>query len=107
MNENTLLQDKLFFWYNLIGVNMKYLIYYLIIINIICFVMYGIDKSLAKLRKSRVSERWLFFLGFLGGALGAVAGMLVFRHKTKKLKFYLWNILMFILWGYLIYRFYF
>lgn len=74
---------------------MKWLIYYLIIINMITFIIYEIDKFLAKKRYNRISERCLFFLGFAGGSFGAIFAMLIFRHKTKKIKFYIWNIL----WG--------
>lgn len=84
---------------------MKYLLYYLIIINIGSFLIYRVDKRLAKSGKRRVSERSLFFLSFIGGGLGCVIGMLMFRHKTKKVKFYLWNILMLLVWSYLIYKF--
>lgn len=84
---------------------MKYLIFYIIIINFISLLIYGIDKWLAKKNKYRVSERILFILSFFGGALGALLGMLLFRHKTKKIYFYIWNIIMLVIWGYIIYRY--
>ncbi len=84
---------------------MKYLIFYIIIINFISLLIYGIDKWLAKKNKYRVSERILFILSFFGGALGALLGMLLFRHKTKKIYFYIWNIIMLVMWSYIIYRY--
>lgn len=58
-----------------------------IIINIITFLIYGIDKKLAKGKKQRISEFSLLFLTFLFGGFGGIMGMKVFRHKTKKKKF--------------------
>lgn len=60
---------------------------YLIIINILSFVLYGIDKLKAIKRKERISERTLILIGILGGSIGSIIGMNLFRHKTKKLKF--------------------
>lgn len=84
---------------------MKYLIYYLLGINILSFIYYGIDKKMAIAKKWRISERTLFYISFLGGCLGSLIGMLVFRHKTKKIKFYIWHIIMIIMWGYLLYKY--
>ena len=63
------------------------LIKYLVIINIIEFIIMGIDKFLAIKHKYRIPEFTLLFLSLIGGSIGAVLGMLIFRHKTKKLKF--------------------
>ncbi len=60
---------------------------YLIIINILSFILYGIDKLKAIKRKERISERTLILIGILGGSIGSLIGMNLFRHKTKKLKF--------------------
>ncbi len=78
---------------------------YLVVINLLTLVIYGIDKLLAILHKVRVMERVLFLLAFIGGGLGALLGMLIFRHKTLKIKFYLWNVTCIILWVYVIWRF--
>jgi len=59
----------------------------LIIWNIVVFVMYGLDKQRAKLRKRRISEETLMLSALLLGGTGALFGMSVFRHKTKHLKF--------------------
>ncbi len=60
---------------------------YLLFINIIAFTAYGIDKALAKAGKWRISEAALIWLAVLGGSAGALSGMFIFHHKTKKKKF--------------------
>lgn len=80
------------------------MIIYLAIINSITFILYGVDKFLAVKHYYRISERLLYLFSFLGGALGALFGMLFFRHKTLKLKFYLVNIISLILWGVIIWK---
>ena len=74
------------------------MIWYLISINIITFILYGIDKRLAIKKKNRISEYTLFVFGFFGGCLGAIIGMNIFHHKTKKFKFWFLNLLFTILW---------
>lgn len=71
--------------------------FYLIAINLISFAVYGIDKRRAKQGKWRVSEAMLLILALIGGAVGAMAGMQTFRHKTKKPKFYIGVPLIFVL----------
>lgn len=83
---------------------MEYFVYYLIIINIVSFIMYGVDKLAALRKGNRISERSLFFLSFIGGSIGSMLGMFLFRHKIRKVKFYMWNILMVFVWSYLIYK---
>jgi uncharacterized membrane protein YsdA (DUF1294 family) len=82
---------------------MKYLFYYLVGINFVSVIIYGIDKLLAIRNKSRVKEVYLHILSLFGGCLGSILGMLLFRHKTKKLRFYLWNMLMIVFWIYILY----
>ena len=65
----------------------KILIIYLLIINIIGFVLMGIDKQRAIRGAWRISEASLFLTAFLGGALGCTLGMHRFRHKTKHKSF--------------------
>lgn len=55
---------------------------YLLIINIIGFVMMGVDKRKAKRDAWRIPERNFFIVALLGGALGCYTGMQVFHHKT-------------------------
>lgn len=61
--------------------------YYLIIINIYQFIIMGLDKLLAIKKKNRISEKTLLLNAFIGGSIGSIFGMYIFRHKTKKLKF--------------------
>lgn len=63
---------------------MKYLYIWLIIINIITFAVFGIDKKKAIDGKFRISESALFLLSILGGSLGGFIAMHTFHHKTKK-----------------------
>jgi uncharacterized membrane protein YsdA (DUF1294 family) len=57
-------------------------------INVIAFVAFGWDKRCATRRGAgRISERTLLGLALFGGALGALIGQQVFRHKTQKQPF--------------------
>ena len=60
---------------------------YLVLINIITFALYGIDKLNAKTESWRISERMLIFFAVAGGSVGALLGMYICRHKTRKTKF--------------------
>ncbi len=62
-------------------------VYYLIIINVITFIVYGIDKLKARKGWWRISEATLLLLAAIGGSIGAWGGMMAWRHKTKHLKF--------------------
>lgn len=66
---------------------LKLLGLFLIIMNVIAFFMYGIDKQKARKNKWRISEAALLGVAFFGGSLGALAGMKIFHHKTKHWKF--------------------
>lgn len=65
----------------------KVLLTYLVTINIITFILYGADKHKAAHHKWRIPETMLILFSWIGGAIGAMAGMLVFHHKTRKWKF--------------------
>lgn len=65
----------------------KILLVYLCVINLVTFLIYGLDKWKAKKNKWRVPERVLLLLAALGGTIGAFLGMCFFRHKTQKWKF--------------------
>ena len=71
---------------------------YLIFINGFTFIIYGVDKFLAVKHYYRISQKLLYIVSILGGALGALLGMFCFRHKTLKLRFYFVNIISLILW---------
>ena len=60
---------------------------YLIGINILTFLIYGADKWKAKRDKWRIPEDTLIWLAIVGGSVGALLGMYLFRHKTKHRKF--------------------
>ncbi|WP_313384271.1 DUF1294 domain-containing protein [Chishuiella sp.] len=60
---------------------------YLFIINFISFILFGIDKYLAKNKKNRIPENTLFLFSLLGGSLGSILSMIIFHHKTKKTSF--------------------
>ncbi len=68
---------------------MKLWMIYLIGINGISFLVYGLDKWKARNKKYRISEKMLLLLAAIGGSIGAYVGMQIFRHKTQKAKFYL------------------
>ena len=59
------------------------LMIYLVIINLIAFLTFGADKRRARRDKRRVRESTLFLLAAIGGSIGALLGMYVFRHKTR------------------------
>ncbi len=60
---------------------------YLVIINACLFFMMAADKHKAKKGKRRIPEARLFLLAVLGGSIGGIAGIYVFRHKTKHKSF--------------------
>ena len=74
------------------------MVWYLIGINIFSFLIYGIDKYNAVHKRYRVSEYGLFILAVFGGALGSILGMLLFHHKTRKLIFWIINVLLLTVW---------
>ncbi len=65
----------------------KELLIYLIVINVVTFVVYGIDKYLAIKEKSRIPIITLLGMAFAGGSIGGLAAMYGFHHKTKKAYF--------------------
>ena len=63
------------------------LIYYILCINVVTLIVYGIDKYKAKKAKWRISEATLLLLAILGGSIGAWIGMKIWHHKTMHKKF--------------------
>ena len=59
----------------------------LLLVNIVAFASYGIDKRKAQKDRWRIPESTLLLLAFFGGGVGALLGMRVFHHKTKHWKF--------------------
>ena len=73
------------------------LLLYLLFINLLGFVLYGVDKAKSKGRGRRIPERVLLWVARLGGGVGCWMGMMLFRHKTKHDRFMalvpLWTVL--------------
>jgi uncharacterized membrane protein YsdA (DUF1294 family) len=67
--------------------NVAIIIYYLLTINLLTFVTYGIDKYKARHKHWRVREASLLLLAALGGSPAALLAMHLFRHKTQHNKF--------------------
>ena len=65
------------------------LILYIVAVNLVTFVYFGIDKSRAQRQVRRTPENILWFLSLIGGTIGALGAMHLFRHKTKKISFQL------------------
>ena len=57
--------------------------YFLAAVNVIAFVLMGVDKLKAKLHKRRIPEKVLFLFAIIFGGVGGTLGMYAFRHKTK------------------------
>lgn len=66
---------------------MDFLTIYLLLINALAFVLMLVDKRKARNNLWRISERTLMLTAALGGSVGALIGMYLFRHKTKHPKF--------------------
>lgn len=69
--------------------NEIYFIIYLTLINLISFLVYGIDKNKAKNKQWRIPESTLIFLSLIGGSLGGLMAMVIFKHKLSKRLFYI------------------
>ena len=67
--------------------SVKTVLLYLLIINIIGFLAMFVDKQKAKHGSWRIPEKTLFLITAIGGGIGTIIGMYLFRHKTKKLAF--------------------
>ncbi len=66
---------------------MKYFAYYLLIINLIAFIIWCADKQKAKKHKRRISEKALFLWALFGGSVGSLIAMYTVRHKTLHRRF--------------------
>lgn len=64
-----------------------YIIGFLITINVITFIVYGMDKRKAQKRKWRIPESTLLLLAMAGGSIGAWLGIKIWHHKTLHKKF--------------------
>ncbi len=73
---------------------------YIVAINIFSFIIFGIDKYKANNKKFRISELFFYIISLLGGAIGIIFGIIIYKHKISKnsfsykiLIFYLVNII--------------
>jgi uncharacterized membrane protein YsdA (DUF1294 family) len=63
--------------------------YFLTAINLFTFIIYGADKRKAEKHRRRISENTLLAVSFLGGTIGALLAMIIFRHKISKTSYVL------------------
>lgn len=68
----------------------KFLLIYFLIVNIIGFILMGVDKRKAKKNRWRIPEKTLFLMALIGGSFGTTMGMHYFHHKTKHW-YFLWG----------------
>ncbi len=66
---------------------MNLIFLYFLVINSLSFLIFGIDKALAVANKIRVSEMTLLILTLIGGTIGGLIAMPLFRHKISKTSF--------------------
>ncbi|MBP1932733.1 DUF1294 domain-containing protein [Ammoniphilus resinae] len=66
---------------------MKWLLYYLLFMNLVTYISFGMDKKRAQKRLWRISEKRLLGMAVIGGGVGGWLGMFMFHHKTKKWPF--------------------
>jgi len=78
--------------------NIHIAIWYLVSINIFTFFLFFIDKLYAIKNRKRIPEMSLYLFSFAGGAVGAVVGMIVTKHKIRKKSFFAFQGLIFLLW---------
>ena len=70
-----------------IGILLMIVLGYLLIVNVLGFVLMFVDKKRAQNNQWRIKEATLFLTAAIGGSIGSMLGMKVFRHKTKHLSF--------------------
>jgi uncharacterized membrane protein YsdA (DUF1294 family)/cold shock CspA family protein len=70
---------------------------YLISVNILQFLLYGYDKMISGTQRTRIPEKLLHLISALGGTVGALLGMTVFKHKRLKIDFKLVLLVIFFL----------
>lgn len=78
MGRKTVLESQIY---------LKIFLYYLLLVNTVSFCLFAGDKRRARQGGWRIPERTLFLWAIVGGALGGLLGMYVFRHKTQHIIF--------------------
>lgn len=66
---------------------MKQILVYILVVNVITFMLFAIDKWKAKRNRWRIPEKMLLGFSFFGGAIGGLIGMRLCHHKTQKKRF--------------------
>lgn len=74
-----------------------YIVAALVVLNLVSFVLMALDKKRAKKDRWRISEKTLFISAALFGALGAMMGMYMLHHKTRKWYFRVFIPLLFVI----------
>ncbi|NLZ54446.1 MAG: DUF1294 domain-containing protein [Thermoanaerobacteraceae bacterium] len=72
-------------------VSLKLIVGTIALINVLAFILIGIDKYKSKRNRWRISEKTFFTVSVFGGSAGVLIGMYFFRHKTRHLNF-VWGI---------------
>ena len=75
------------------------LFYYFGGVNLLLFILMGMDKRAARRKKWRIPERRLLTLGMIGGGFGGILGMIIFHHKTHRIYFTICYEVNIICWG--------
>ena len=75
------------------------LFYYFWGVNLLLFILMGMDKRAARRKKWRIPEKRLLTLGIIGGGFGGIIGMLIFHHKTHRIYFTICYVVNIICWG--------
>ncbi|OEF98524.1 DUF1294 domain-containing protein [Desulfuribacillus alkaliarsenatis] len=66
---------------------MEIVVMYILLVNIYAFTSMGIDKRQAIRDKRRIKENHFFLIALIGGSIGIILGMRIFRHKTRHRSF--------------------
>lgn len=82
----------------------KYILIYLVLINLFSFILFYLDKRKARKDKWRIKEKTLHLSSFMGGSVGSIASMFIFHHKTKKNKFCIITAIALLFNGYVLYE---
>jgi len=82
--------------------SLRFVLIWMLFWSLAALILFGVDKAKARRKAWRIPEKSLFLSAFLGGAPGAIAGMFLFRHKTKHLSFRLGIPAALVLWAALI-----